>query len=86
MATDKRPGFKKKVDIESSKNMVSDILKETDKTLTQNDSSKNEKRMRRINAEIPLEVWEVMDKHITNEGYNLKGFLTKILKEYFSMD
>lgn len=86
MATEKRPGFKKKLDIETSKNMVSDILKETDKTVTNTEGEKAEKKMRRINAEIPLDVWEVMDKHIEKEGYNLKGFLTKILKEYFSMD
>lgn len=86
MATEKRPGFKKKLDIETSKNMVSDILKETDKTISTTEVDKSEKKMRRINAEIPLDVWEVMDKHIGKEGYNLKGFLTKILKEYFDMD
>lgn len=83
---DKRPGFKKKLDIETSKNMVSDILKETDKNIVQKDVIKEEKKMRRINAEIPLEVWDAMDKHITKEGYNLKGFLTKILKEYLNLD
>ena len=83
---DKRPGFKKKLDIETSKNMVSDILKETDKNIVPKDVIKEEKKMRRINAEIPLEVWDAMDKHITKEGYNLKGFLTKILKEYLNLD
>ena len=83
---DKRPGFKKKLDIETSKNMVSDILKETDKNIVPKEVIKEEKKMRRINAEIPLEVWDAMDKHITKEGYNLKGFLTKILKEYLSLD
>ncbi len=83
---DKRPGFKKKLDIETSKNMVSDILKETDKNIVPKDVIKEEKKMRRINAEIPLEVWDAMDKHITREGYNLKGFLTKILKEYLNLD
>lgn len=86
MATEKRPGFKKKLDIETSKNMVSDILKETDKAVLNSEVVKSDKKMRRINAEIPLDVWEAMDKHIEKEGYNLKGFLTKILKEYFSMD
>lgn len=83
---DKRPGFKKKLDIETSKNMVSDILKETDKNIVPKDVIKEEKKMRRINAEIPIEVWDAMDKHITKEGYNLKGFLTKILKEYLNLD
>ena len=83
---DKRPGFKKKLDIETSKNMVSDILKETDKNIVPKEVIKEEKKMRRINAEIPLEVWDAMDKHITKEGYNLKGFLTKILKEYLNLD
>jgi hypothetical protein len=85
MAVDKRPGFKKKVDIEMSKSLVTDILKQTDKSLTKTDTN-NTKGMRRINAEIPIEVWEVMDAHITKEGYNLKGFLTKILREYFDME
>ena len=86
MSTEKRPGFKKKVDLQASKSLVTDILKESDKNLSKNDSDKDDKKMRRINAEIPIEVWEVMDKHITKEGYNLKGFLTKILREYFEMD
>lgn len=78
MATEKRPGFKKKVDIETAKSLVTDILKQADRGLSK-------QGMRRINAEIPIEVWEVMDAHITKEGYNLKGFLTKILREYFDM-
>jgi hypothetical protein len=85
MAADKRPGFKKKVDIETSKNLVTDILKQTDKNLNKTDTSIT-KGTRRINAEIPIEVWEVMDAYITKEGYNLKGFLTKILREYFDIE
>lgn len=83
MATEKRPGFKKKLDIQTSKALVTDILKQTDKGLSK---SENSKGTRRINAEIPIEVWEVMDAHISKEGYNLKGFLTKMLREYFDME
>jgi hypothetical protein len=83
MATEKRPGFKKKVDIQASKSLVTDILKQTDKGLPKNE---NNKGTRRINFEIPIEVWEVMDAHIDKEGYNLKGFMTKILREYFDME
>jgi hypothetical protein len=81
---EKRPGFKKKVDIQVSKSLVTDILKQTDKALPKAETSS--KGTRRINAEIPIDVWEVMDAHIDKEGYNLKGFLTKILREYFDME
>ena len=46
---EKRPGFKKKVDIQVSKSLVTDILKQTDKALPKAETSS--KGTRRINAE-----------------------------------
>ncbi len=84
----KRQGFvKKNLEVTNAQSLAEEILKATETTpsVTPTEPQKNNQKegIKRINADLPLDIWEQVEAHIKNEGYTLKGFLTKVLRDYF---
>lgn len=52
--------------------------------LAQRSLRSSKKRVKRINADLPWDLWEKVEQEMETSGRNFKGFLVYAIKDYFN--